>query len=208
MERLVVTHAHLDHFGLAGEVLRRSGGDLWKHRRTELDLAKYDDREEAVDRRTLMLADHGLHGRELTETSEAPGLAAGHAIGRSSFLVADGGKLDRARGWTDTLWRYGAAYGPQSGDDLHRGQCHRHRVRRLSVSDEGRVGCGHPWLDSRVRRRGHPGRQPRPTNADALTRSPRQAAPGAVLRWSVTRSSRISARMPFSGNARHEVAPW
>jgi Metallo-beta-lactamase superfamily len=70
LERLVVTHAHLDHFGLAGEVLRRSGGDLWKHRRTELDLAKYDDREEAVDRRTLMLADHGLYGRELTETSE------------------------------------------------------------------------------------------------------------------------------------------
>jgi glyoxylase-like metal-dependent hydrolase (beta-lactamase superfamily II) len=40
LERLVVTHAHIDHFGLAGEVVRRSGGELWMHRRTELDLAK------------------------------------------------------------------------------------------------------------------------------------------------------------------------
>ena len=41
IERLVVTHAHIDHFGLAGEVVRRSGGELWMHRQTELDLAKY-----------------------------------------------------------------------------------------------------------------------------------------------------------------------
>ena len=65
-----MTHAHIDHFGLAGEVVRRSGGELWMHRRTELDLAKYDDPDEAVDRRTLMLADHGLYGTELTESSE------------------------------------------------------------------------------------------------------------------------------------------
>ena len=32
IERLVVTHAHIDHFGLAGEVVRRSGGELWMHR--------------------------------------------------------------------------------------------------------------------------------------------------------------------------------
>jgi len=68
--RLVVTHAHIDHFGIAGEVVRRSGGELWMHEATALDRAKYDDPDEAVDRRTLMLADHGLLGRELTETSE------------------------------------------------------------------------------------------------------------------------------------------
>ena len=52
IERLVITHAHIDHFGLAGEVVRRSGGELWMHRSTELDLAKYDDPDEAVDRRS------------------------------------------------------------------------------------------------------------------------------------------------------------
>jgi glyoxylase-like metal-dependent hydrolase (beta-lactamase superfamily II) len=67
--RLVVTHAHIDHFGLAGEVVRRSGGELWMHEATRLDLAKYSDPDEAVDQRALMLADHGLYGPELTASS-------------------------------------------------------------------------------------------------------------------------------------------
>jgi len=70
ISRLVVTHAHIDHFGLAGEVVRRSGGELWMHEAGRLDLDKYRDPDEAVDRRMLMLADHGLYGRELTESSE------------------------------------------------------------------------------------------------------------------------------------------
>jgi glyoxylase-like metal-dependent hydrolase (beta-lactamase superfamily II) len=69
VRRLVVTHAHIDHFGLAGEVVRRSGGELWMHEETRLDLAKYGDPDEAVDGRTLMLADHGLYGPELTASS-------------------------------------------------------------------------------------------------------------------------------------------
>ena len=36
----------------------------------QLDLAKYAEPDEAVDRRTLMLADHGLYGPELTESAE------------------------------------------------------------------------------------------------------------------------------------------
>jgi glyoxylase-like metal-dependent hydrolase (beta-lactamase superfamily II) len=70
LARLVVTHAHIDHFGLAGEVIRRTDADLWMHAETDRDLAKYDEPDEAVDRRTLMLADHGLYGSELTEASE------------------------------------------------------------------------------------------------------------------------------------------
>lgn len=91
--RLVVTHAHIDHFGLAGEVVRRSGGELWMHRRTELNLAKYREPEEAVDRRTLMLADHGLLGPELAETAEGlhDWLPVMPSIGRPSTLL-DGGE--------------------------------------------------------------------------------------------------------------------
>jgi len=90
--RLVVTHAHIDHFGLAGEVVRRSGGELWMHRRTELDLQKYADPEEAVDRRMLMLADHGLYGPELTATSEGlrDWLPVMPSIGRPTTLLDDG----------------------------------------------------------------------------------------------------------------------
>ena len=93
IERLVVTHAHVDHFGLAGEVVRRSGGQLWMHRSTELDLAKYAEPDEAVDRRELMLADHGLFGPDLTETSRGlcDWLPVMPSIGRPSTLL-DGGE--------------------------------------------------------------------------------------------------------------------
>lgn len=70
LARLVVTHAHIDHYGLAGEVVRRSGGELWMHEASRLDRDKYHDPDEAVDRRMLMLADHGLYGKELTASSE------------------------------------------------------------------------------------------------------------------------------------------
>ena len=93
IERLIVTHAHIDHFGLAGEVVRRSGGELWMHRSTELDLAKYVDPAEAVDNRELMLADHGLYGPDLTETSRGlcDWLPVMPSIGRPSTLL-DGGE--------------------------------------------------------------------------------------------------------------------
>jgi glyoxylase-like metal-dependent hydrolase (beta-lactamase superfamily II) len=101
LERLLVTHAHIDHFGLAGEIVRRSGGELWMHRRTDVDLEKYADPDEAVDRRTLMLADHGLYGPELTETSEGlrDWLPVMPSVGRPSHLL-DGGELLSAGGRT------------------------------------------------------------------------------------------------------------
>lgn len=96
LERLVVTHAHIDHFGIAGELVRRSGADLWMHRRTDLDLAKYGDPDEAVDRRTLMLADHGVYGRELTEASEGllDWMPVMPSIGRPSTFLEGGERFD------------------------------------------------------------------------------------------------------------------
>ncbi|HEY3263228.1 MAG TPA: MBL fold metallo-hydrolase [Pseudonocardiaceae bacterium] len=70
LARLVITHAHIDHFGLAGEVVRHAGAELWMHAETDRDLAKYAEPDESVDRRALMLADHGLYGGQLTEASE------------------------------------------------------------------------------------------------------------------------------------------
>ena len=101
LERLVVTHAHIDHFGLAGEVVRRSGGELWMHRRTDLDLEKYAEPDEAVDRRMLMLADHGLYGPELTESSEGlrDWLPVMPSVGRPSRLL-EGGELFTTGGRT------------------------------------------------------------------------------------------------------------
>lgn len=69
LARLVVTHAHIDHFGLAGEVVRRSDADLWMHGESRRDIAKYEDPASAVELRQSMLADHGLYGTELEEAS-------------------------------------------------------------------------------------------------------------------------------------------
>ena len=102
ISRLVVTHAHIDHFGLAGEVVRRSGGELWMHEAGRLDLDKYHDPDEAVDRRMLMLADHGLYGRELTESSEGllDWMPVMPSIAAPDRVLAGGERIDVGdRGW-------------------------------------------------------------------------------------------------------------
>jgi glyoxylase-like metal-dependent hydrolase (beta-lactamase superfamily II) len=95
LSRLVVTHAHIDHFGLAGEVIRRSGGELWMHEDTRLDVEKYQDPDEAVDNRMLMLADHGLYGGELTESSEGllDWMPVMPSVGAADRLLAGGERL-------------------------------------------------------------------------------------------------------------------
>src|SRR4030095_6348652 len=78
------------------------GGELWLPRRTERDLAKYSEPDDAIDRRMLMLADHGLYGPELTESSEGlrDWLPVMPSIGRPSRLL-DGGERFAAgdRSW-------------------------------------------------------------------------------------------------------------
>jgi glyoxylase-like metal-dependent hydrolase (beta-lactamase superfamily II) len=95
LARLVITHAHIDHFGIAGEVVRRSGAELWMHADTDRDLAKYADPEEAVDQRALMLADHGLFGRQLTETSSGlrDWMPVMPSIGRPTARLLGGERL-------------------------------------------------------------------------------------------------------------------
>jgi glyoxylase-like metal-dependent hydrolase (beta-lactamase superfamily II) len=95
LTRLIITHAHIDHYGIAGEVIRRSGADLWMHARTDLDLAKYADPGSAVDRRTLMLADHGLYGETLTEASTGlqDWMPVMPSIGRPTTRVNGGEKF-------------------------------------------------------------------------------------------------------------------
>jgi glyoxylase-like metal-dependent hydrolase (beta-lactamase superfamily II) len=69
VRRLVITHAHIDHYGLAGEIVRRTGADLWMHVRADADIAKYRNPDEAVDRRRDMLNEHGLFGERLAGAS-------------------------------------------------------------------------------------------------------------------------------------------
>lgn len=102
LKRLVITHAHIDHFGVAGEVVRRSDADLWMHNATDVDLAKYADPGVAVDRRTLMLADHGLEGEVLDEAGSGlrDWMPVMPSIGRPSHVLNGGETFEAAgRSW-------------------------------------------------------------------------------------------------------------
>jgi glyoxylase-like metal-dependent hydrolase (beta-lactamase superfamily II) len=65
VSRILVTHAHIDHYGLAGRLMEVSGAQLWMHALTDLDCEKYRHPDTAVARRRDMYADHGLPPADL-----------------------------------------------------------------------------------------------------------------------------------------------
>jgi glyoxylase-like metal-dependent hydrolase (beta-lactamase superfamily II) len=67
VRRIVVTHAHIDHYGLAGRLMELTGAELWMHVMTDLDCEKYRHPDTAVARRRDMYADHGLPDPEREE---------------------------------------------------------------------------------------------------------------------------------------------
>jgi glyoxylase-like metal-dependent hydrolase (beta-lactamase superfamily II) len=67
VSRIIVTHAHIDHYGLAGRLMELTGAELWMHAMTDLDCEKYRHPDTAMARRRDMYADHGLAEPELGE---------------------------------------------------------------------------------------------------------------------------------------------
>jgi glyoxylase-like metal-dependent hydrolase (beta-lactamase superfamily II) len=65
VSRIIVTHAHIDHYGLAGRLMELTGAELWMHAMTDLDCEKYRHPDTAMARRRDMYADHGLTEPEL-----------------------------------------------------------------------------------------------------------------------------------------------
>lgn len=50
LERIVLTHAHVDHFGLAGDLARRSGATVWTHPWNIAEVGPFDgERERRVE---------------------------------------------------------------------------------------------------------------------------------------------------------------
>ena len=62
--RIVVTHAHIDHYGLAGRVMELTGAELAMHALTDLDCEKYRHPDTARARRRDTYADHGVSEAE------------------------------------------------------------------------------------------------------------------------------------------------
>lgn len=70
VERLVVTHTHIDHYGMAGRVVEETGCELWMHRCAHEDLELYRNPEAAKANLRELLADHGASGAELDELTQ------------------------------------------------------------------------------------------------------------------------------------------
>lgn len=60
VSRVIVTHAHIDHYGLAGRVMELTGAELLMHTLTDLDCEKYRHPDTARLRRRDTYADHGV----------------------------------------------------------------------------------------------------------------------------------------------------
>ncbi|MDP9226603.1 MAG: MBL fold metallo-hydrolase [Actinomycetota bacterium] len=65
--RVVITHPHVDHYGMAGRFLEETGAELLMHEMSHHDLDSYRDPAGAARRLARLLADHGVPEEELSE---------------------------------------------------------------------------------------------------------------------------------------------
>jgi glyoxylase-like metal-dependent hydrolase (beta-lactamase superfamily II) len=70
VSRIVVTHAHIDHYGLAGRLMEVTGAELTMHTLTDLDCEKYRHPDTARARRRDTYADHGVSEEERTDLAD------------------------------------------------------------------------------------------------------------------------------------------
>lgn len=67
IKRLVITHPHIDHYGMAGRLRRTTGCELWMHKRSYEELEIYRAPERAQEQMRTMLLDHGVRQEHLDE---------------------------------------------------------------------------------------------------------------------------------------------
>jgi glyoxylase-like metal-dependent hydrolase (beta-lactamase superfamily II) len=67
IERLIVTHPHIDHYGMAGRFLKETDARLLMHSETERDLEIYRDADAVKARVRQMYAEHGVTDADLDE---------------------------------------------------------------------------------------------------------------------------------------------
>jgi glyoxylase-like metal-dependent hydrolase (beta-lactamase superfamily II) len=67
VNRLVVTHTHIDHYGMAGRFIEGTGAGLMMHAKSQHDLASYRDPGRATRGLAELLRDHGLPEEEVSE---------------------------------------------------------------------------------------------------------------------------------------------
>jgi glyoxylase-like metal-dependent hydrolase (beta-lactamase superfamily II) len=83
---LVCTHAHSDHYGLAGSIVDAAGCELWMHPNHAHMTAHLDDPEHMVERRIEVARQSGVPDAVITQAYEA---RRGQPIGVDRFAPPD-----------------------------------------------------------------------------------------------------------------------
>jgi glyoxylase-like metal-dependent hydrolase (beta-lactamase superfamily II) len=69
VRRLIVTHTHIDHYGMAGRFVTETGCELWMHEAAHDELPIYREPEAAKQHLSEMLVDHGVDPDDVDELS-------------------------------------------------------------------------------------------------------------------------------------------
>jgi glyoxylase-like metal-dependent hydrolase (beta-lactamase superfamily II) len=67
ISRLIVTHHHIDHYGMAGRVIAETGCESWMHEATSDEIDYYRDPGSARESLRHLLTDHGVDTAALEE---------------------------------------------------------------------------------------------------------------------------------------------
>jgi glyoxylase-like metal-dependent hydrolase (beta-lactamase superfamily II) len=70
ISRIFITHAHIDHYGMAGRLMELTGAELLMHAMTDLDCEKYRHPETAQARKRDTYSDHGVPRDDLPDFSD------------------------------------------------------------------------------------------------------------------------------------------
>ena len=94
--RIVVTHAHIDHYGLAGKVMEETGAQLVMHAMTDLDCEKYRHPDTARARRRDTYEDHGVSEAERMDLADhlTRWLPYLHSVVEASTRLRGGERLE------------------------------------------------------------------------------------------------------------------
>ena len=68
--RLVISHTHIDHYGMVGRFVEATGCEFWAHTAADRDIDLYEHPEERVRRLRELFTDHGVVAAELDELTQ------------------------------------------------------------------------------------------------------------------------------------------
>lgn len=102
ISRIIVTHAHIDHYGMAGRLMELTGAELFMHAMTDLDCEKYRHPATAQARKRDTYSDHGVAEGEMASFADTlvEWLPYLHSVVEASTRMHGGEVIDiGARQW-------------------------------------------------------------------------------------------------------------